>query len=59
VLVPPGRKDWTTLGYAWRREQGEGFSVKLNALPIGSEWGGALKLLPPDAEEDGDGAAQG
>lgn len=49
----PGRKDWTTLGYAWARENGEGFSVKLNALPIGTEWGGVLKLLPPfEAEED-------
>ena len=48
----PSARDWTTLGYAWRRERGEGFSIKLNALPIGSEWGGVLKLLPPFAEED-------
>jgi hypothetical protein len=48
----PGRKDWTTLGYAWARENGGGFSVKLNALPIGTEWGGVLKLLPPFAAED-------
>jgi hypothetical protein len=47
----PGRKDWTTLGYAWARENGEGFSVKLNAMPIGTEWGGVLKLLPPFAAE--------
>ena len=37
----------------WRRERGEGFSIKLNALPIGTEWGGVLKLLPPFNEEDG------
>jgi hypothetical protein len=49
----PGRKDWSTLGYAWRRERGEGFSVKLNTMPIGSDWNGVLKLLPP-FEEDGD-----
>ena len=49
----PSARDWTTLGYAWRRERGEGFSIKLNALPIGSEWGGVLKLLPPFSEEDG------
>lgn len=48
----PGRKDWTTLGYAWARENGEGFSVKLNAMPIGAEWNGVLKLLPPFAAED-------
>ena len=47
----PGRKDWATLGYAWRREHGEGFSIKLNALPIGSHWGGVLKLLPPFSNE--------
>jgi hypothetical protein len=40
------------LGYAWARENGGGFSVKLNALPIGTEWGGVLKLLPPFAAED-------
>ena len=49
----PSARDWTTLGYAWRREGGEGFSIKLNALPIGSEWGGVLKLLPPFNEDDG------
>jgi hypothetical protein len=49
----PSARDWTTLGYAWRRERGEGFSIKLNALPIGTEWGGVLKLLPPFSEEDG------
>ena len=55
----PGRKDWATLGYAWARENGGGFSVKLNALPIGNEWGGVLKLLPPYADEDGDDQQQG
>ena len=48
----PSTRDWTTLGYAWKRERGDGFSVKLNALPIGTDWGGVLKLLPPFAEED-------
>jgi hypothetical protein len=42
-----------TLGFAWARENGEGFSIKLNALPIGSDWNGVLKLLPPyEAGED-------
>jgi len=48
----PGRNDWSTLGYAWARESGEGFSVKLNAMPIGTTWNGILKLLPPFVSED-------
>jgi hypothetical protein len=49
----PNSNAWATLGYAWARENGEGFSIKLNALPIGNEWNGVLKLLPPYvAEED-------
>jgi len=26
--------------YAWRRERGEAFSIKLNTMPIGSHWNG-------------------
>jgi hypothetical protein len=49
----PSSNAWATLGYAWPRENGEGFSIKLNALPINAEWNGVLKLLPPYvAEED-------
>ena len=54
----PGRKEWATIGYAWRRERGEGFSIKLNTMPIGSHWNGVLKLLPP-YNEDEDDAGQG
>ena len=43
----PSSNAWVTLGFAWARENGEGYSVKLNALPIGNEWNGVLKLLPP------------
>src|SRR5665213_2449154 len=50
----PGRKEWATIGYAWKRERGEGFSIKLNTMPIGNHWNGVLKLLPPYVEEDGD-----
>jgi len=53
----PGRKDWATLGYAWRRDNGEGISVKLNSLPIGDHWNGTLKLLPPFEEDSGDDGA--
>ena len=49
----PGRKEWATIGHAWRRERGEGYSVKLNTMPIGNHWNGVLKLLPPYAEDDG------
>lgn len=40
------RGRWVTVGYAWSLRNGEGFSVKLNAVPVGS-WDGALVLLPP------------
>jgi hypothetical protein len=46
------RRSWATIGYAWAREKGEGYSVKLNALPIGNEWNGILKLLPPYVSEE-------
>ena len=55
----PGRKDWATLGYAWRREHGEGFSIKLNTVPIGNHWNGVLKLLPPFVDDDPEDAGQG
>ena len=48
----PGRKEWATIGYAWKRENGEGFSIKLNTMPIGADWKGVLKLLPPYADDD-------
>ena len=54
----PGRKEWATIGYAWKRESGEGFSVKLNTMPLGNHWNGVLKLLPPYAEEEGDSDSQ-
>lgn len=55
----PGRKEWATIGHAWRRERGEGYSVKLNTMPIGSDWNGVLKLLPPYAEDEaGDDSAE-
>lgn len=53
VRTGPGGKDWSTIGYAWTRDRGEGISVKLHSLPIGDEWKGNLKLLPPYAEDDG------
>ena len=55
----PGHKEWATIGYAWKRERGEGFSIKLNTMPIGNHWNGVLKLLPPYVEDDGDDARQG
>ena len=55
----PGRKEWTTIGHAWRRERGEGFSIKLNAMPIGDHWKGVLKLLPPYDDDDVGDPGQG
>jgi len=53
------RGRWVTVGYAWALRNGEGFSVKLNSIPVGS-WDGALVLLPPfdPGEETGDGFVQ-
>ena len=51
----PGNKEWSTVGSAWKRDNGDGISVKLNAIPIGEHWKGILKLLPPyDADEGGE-----
>jgi hypothetical protein len=48
----PGRRDWTTCGVAFKRRNGEeGFSVKLNTLPIDKNWDGTLVLVPPFVEE--------
>lgn len=52
----PGSKEWSTVGSAWKRDNGEGVSVKLNAIPIGEHWKGVLKLLPPYVEDEGDGS---
>lgn len=49
----PGQRDWSPVGVAFARRNGEpGFTVKLNTLPIGG-WSGALVLVPPlDDVED-------
>lgn len=49
---PNARGRWVTLGYAWKRKNGEeGFSLKLNSIPVGN-WDGALVLLPPLSNEE-------
>ena len=54
------RGRWVTLGVAFERKNGEdGFTVKLNTLPVGG-WDGTLILLPPLVpEDDGDEAERG
>ena len=48
----PGRKDWTTIGVAFKRRNDQlGFTIKLNTLPISKEWDGGLVLVPPYEEE--------
>jgi len=37
---------WQTIGAAWELRNGEGFSVKLNSIPVGA-WEGQFVLLPP------------
>ena len=52
---PNAKGKWITLGAAWRLRDGkDGFSIRLNAVPVGNNWDGALVLLPP---YDDDGAA--
>lgn len=44
-----GRQQWTSVGAAWERKNGEeGFTVRLHALPLS----GTLVLLPPMEEEE-------
>ena len=57
VTFKNNRGRWVTVGVAFERKNGEeGFSVKLNTLPVG-QWDGTLILLPPLLLE-GDGAPE-
>jgi hypothetical protein len=48
----PGSRDWSPIGVAFARKNGEpGFTIKLNTLPI-SGWNGSMVLVPPFVEED-------
>lgn len=48
----PGRRDWTTIGVAFTRRNGEpGFTLKLNTLPISKDWDGSMVLVPPLVDE--------
>lgn len=53
VRAPDGTKRgrWVTVGYAWPLRNGEGISIKLNSIPVGS-WDGALVCLPPLQQGD-------
>ena len=49
---PNNRGRWISVGYAWERRNGEeGYSIKLNSIPVG-QWDGALVLLPPLQDEE-------
>jgi hypothetical protein len=48
----PGPRDWSPIGVAFARKNGEpGFTVKLNTLPIG-DWNGVAVLVPPLVQDD-------
>jgi hypothetical protein len=48
----PGPRDWSPVGVAFARRNGEaGFTIKLNTLPIG-QWSGAMVLVAPFVNED-------
>jgi hypothetical protein len=42
---------WTKIGTAWMHNQGEGFNIELDALPVN----GRIVLMPPKAARDQDG----
>jgi hypothetical protein len=48
----PGSRDWSPVGVAFARRNGEpGFTIKLNTLPI-SGWNGSLVLVPPFVDDE-------
>ena len=42
---------WQTIGACWPLRNGDGYSVKLNSIPVGS-WEGQFVLLPPLGDGD-------
>jgi hypothetical protein len=47
-----GARDWSPIGVAFKRKNGQpGLVVKLNTLPI-SGWNGLMVLVPPFADDD-------
>ena len=48
----PGPRDWSPVGVCFARKNGaEGFTIKLNTLPI-TGWNGAMVLVPPFVNDD-------
>jgi len=49
-----GKTIWVKIGAAWSSKAGDGYSVKLDALPLpnkdGEVW---VKLFPPKEKSDG------
>ena len=39
---------WTRIGSAWPHQNGEGFNIELNALPVG----GRIVMMPPKASDE-------
>jgi hypothetical protein len=44
---------WTRIGSAWPHQNGEGFNIELNALPVN----GRVILMPPKVEQSTDETA--
>jgi len=47
----PGPRDWSPVGVCFARKNWEGFTLKLNSLPIDRNWNGTLVLVPPFVDE--------
>jgi hypothetical protein len=43
---------WTRIGSAWPHQNGEGFSIELNALPVNAR----IVMMPPKAEDSTESA---
>lgn len=47
----PGNRDWSPIGVAFKRRDGDGYTIKINSLPLpASGWNGSLVLVPPYEE---------
>ena len=43
---------WTRIGSAWPHQNGEGFNIELNALPVNAR----IVVMPPKAEDSTESA---
>lgn len=52
-----GKSRYTSVGVMFRRKEGDGYTLKLNALPLPNEQGEVWISMYPPREKDGERAA--